>query len=149
MKNLTFTCEVPPWPEETTPLNRNLKSEQLILHSLLNLLQSFNAKWVLITGWDSGGRPQSAASGDTPMHRGSTSASITLNTCRLQGISQFIAVYYSPVNIWQSLPEQWESSVLLRRFFPSKLDFPELHWRKSGFFQSTSWCPPPACSSLK
>lgn len=60
-----YSLHFQPGNEEVTKLNRNLNREQLVLHSLLNLFQSFNAEWLLITVWGCGGRPQSAASGDT------------------------------------------------------------------------------------
>lgn len=88
---------IQPGNEEITQPQRNLKSEQLLRHSLLNLFQSFHGKWLLIAGW--GSPPISCLwwHPDAALHRGSTSASITLNTLQEPAIAlRFITVYFSP-----------------------------------------------------
>lgn len=88
---------IQPGNEEITQLQRNLKSDQLCLHSLLNLFQSFHAKLLLIAGWWL--PPISCLwwHPDAALHRGSTSASITLNTLQVPVIGLwFITVYFSP-----------------------------------------------------
>lgn len=107
-----------PGNEEVTQLNRNLKREQLVLHSLLNLFQSFNAEWLLITGWGCGGRPQSAASGDTPTLRCAADLLQLLLLWKprrrrwlVSGLLLFIIPSLpfssSPLRNWQTLHELW------------------------------------------
>lgn len=146
---------IQPGNEEISQTQRNLKSEQLCLHSLLNLFQSFHAKWLLIAGW--GSPPISCLwwHPDAALHRRSTSASITLNTLQEPVIGlQFITVYFSPS--CSASPQFISGNLYLNsdKSFccpdcSSHLNVPFLTATEGnrGSSKAPPWCPPLACSA--